>query len=107
MLQYTHATPTFIITEVLHAQDCGTAIALFATQAQESCQECRVLFLDIKSAFDHIWWNGLLQHLNCIACISICSKAFALFQSYLSSRYSYVVANAKGSSQYPIQAGVL
>ena len=45
----------------------------------------------------------MLQHLSCIG---ICSKAFALFQSYLSDRYLYVVANAKESSQYPIQAGV-
>ena len=31
---------------------------------------------------------------------------FALFQSYLSNRYLYVVANAQESSQYPIQAGM-
>ena len=57
--------------------------------------------LDIRGAFDCIWWNGLLQHLGCIS-----SKGFALFQSYLSNKYLYVVANAKESSQYPIQAGV-
>ena len=38
-----------------------------------------------------IWWNGLLQHLSCIG---IRNKAFALFQSYLSNRYLYVVANS-------------
>ena len=59
--------------------------------------------MDIKGAFDRIWWNGLLQHL---CCIGICSKAFALFQSYLSNRYLYVVANAKESYLYSIQAGV-
>ena len=85
------------------AQDCGTVIALFATQALELRQECRVVSLDIKGAFDRIWWNGLLQHLSCIG---VCGKAFALFRSYLSNRYLYVVANAKESSQYPIQAGV-
>ena len=37
------------------AQDCGTAIALFATQALESHQECQVVSLDIKGAFDHIF----------------------------------------------------
>ena len=45
----------------------------------------------------------LLQHLNCIG---IHSKAFALFQSYLSDRYLYVVANAQESLQYPIKVGV-
>ena len=85
------------------AQDCGTVIALFATQALELLQECRVVSLDIKGAFDRIWWNGLLQHLSCIG---IRGRAFALFQSYLSNRYLYVVANASESSQYPIQAGV-
>jgi len=48
--------------------------------------------------------NGLLQHLSCIG---IRRKAFALFQSYLSNRYLYVVANGQESSQHPIQAGVL
>ena len=84
-------------------QDCGTAIGLFATQVLESCQECQVVSLDIKGAFNYIWWNSLLQHLSCIGA---CGKAFALFQSYLSNRYLYVVANAKESSHYPIQAGV-
>ena len=85
------------------AQDCRTAIALFATQALELQQECRVVSLDIQGAFDHIWWNGLLQHLSCIG---IHSNAFALFQSYLSNRFLYVMANAQESSQYPIQAGM-
>ena len=86
------------------AQDCGTVIALFATQALELRQECQVVSLDIKGAFDCIWWNGLLQHLSCIG---IHGRAFALFQSYLSNRYLHVVANASESSQYLIQAGVL
>ena len=81
------------------AQDCGTVIALFATRVLELHPECRVVSLDIKGAFDHIWWDGLLQHLSCIG---IQGKAFALFQSYLSNRYLYVVANAKESSRYPI-----
>ena len=85
------------------AQDCGTAIALFATQTLESRQECRVVSLGIKGAFDHIWWSSLLQHLDCIG---VHSKAFVLFQSHLSNRYLHVVVNAKESSHYPIQAGM-
>ena len=45
----------------------------------------------------------MLQHLSCI---DDRGKAFTLFQSYLSNRYLYVVANAKESSHYPIHAGV-
>ena len=83
------------------AQDCGTAIALLTTL--ESHQECQVVSLDIKDALGCSWWNGLLQHLSCIG---IRSKTFALFQFCLSNRYLYVVANAKESSQYLIQARV-
>ena len=38
------------------AQECKTAIALFATQVLESCQECHVISLDIKGAFDHAYF---------------------------------------------------
>ena len=49
-------------------QDCKTAVALFSSQALESHQECQVISLGIKGAFNHIWWNGLLQHLSCGFC---------------------------------------
>ena len=45
------------------AQDCGTTIAFTATQALNRQQECYIVSLDIKGAFDRIWWNGLLNHL--------------------------------------------
>ena len=64
------------------AQDCGTVIALFATQVLELCQECRVVSLDIKGAFDRIWWDGLLQHLSCIG---IQGKAFPMQKNLLST----------------------
>ena len=38
--------------------------------------------LDIKGAFDHVRWDGLLEHLQSIGC---CGKVFRLFQSYLSN----------------------
>ena len=56
------------------AQDCGTAIGSFATQALELRQECQVVSLDIKGAFNHIWWDGLLHHI--FSCIGVCGKAF-------------------------------
>ena len=37
------------------AWDCGTSIALFATQALESRQEYQEVSLNIKGAFNCIW----------------------------------------------------
>ena len=45
------------------AQDCGTAIAFTAIQALEHCEECRIVSLDIRGAFNSVWWAGLLKHL--------------------------------------------
>ena len=45
------------------AQDCGATVAFVVTQALNSRQECRIVSLDIKAAFDKIWWSGLLNHL--------------------------------------------
>lgn len=44
-------------------QDCGAALEFTAIQALEHCQECRIVSLDIRGAFDSIWWGGLLQYL--------------------------------------------
>ena len=48
------------------AQDCGATIAFIATQAPNCQQECHIVSLDIKIAFDKIWWNGLPNHLQSI-----------------------------------------
>ena len=45
------------------AQDCGVTIAFIASQALNCRQELRIVSLDIKGAFDKIWWDGLLHHL--------------------------------------------
>ena len=36
------------------AQDCGAAMAFTATQALEDRQECRIVSLDIRGAFDSV-----------------------------------------------------
>ena len=59
--------------------------------------------LDIKGAFDRIWWSGLLNHLWSIG---FRQRAYSLMESYLSDRYLFVVANGQDSSLYPIMAGV-
>ena len=85
------------------AQDCGATIAFTATQALNRRQECRIVSLDIKGAFDRIWWNGLLNHL---CSIGFHQRAYSLMESYLSDRYLFVVANGQDSSLYPITAGI-
>ena len=85
------------------AQDFGATIAFIATQALNCRQELRIVSLDIKGAFDIIWWDGLLHHLWTIG---VHQKAFSLLKSYLSDRYLFVVANKKESSLYPVMTGV-
>ena len=85
------------------AQDCGETIAFIATQALNCRQELRIVSLDIKGAFDKIWWDGLLHHLWTIG---VHQKAFSLLKSYLSDCYLFVVANGKESSLYPVMTGV-
>ena len=83
-------------------QDCGVTIAFTATQALNRRQEYRIVSLDIKGAFDKIWWNGLLSHLWSIG---FCQKAYSSMESYLCNRCLFVVANGQNSSLYPIKAG--
>ena len=59
--------------------------------------------LDIKGAFDSVWWRGLLAHLWSIG---FRKKAFSLFESYLSSRYIRVVTPTDSSDLCPVTAGV-
>ena len=59
--------------------------------------------LDIKGAFDHVRWDGLLEHLRSIGC---CDKVFRLFQSYLTNRYIKVVTPFDSSDLHPVSAGV-
>jgi len=59
-------------------------------------QEPRVA-LNIKGAFDSVWWRGLLAHLQSIG---FHDKAISLFESYLSN---WVVTPLKSSN---LHAGV-
>ena len=66
--------------------------------------ECRIVSLDIRGAFDSVWWNGLLQHLWSVG---MRGKAYCLLCSYLCDRTLFVVAHGDTSSQRPFRAGVL
>jgi len=71
------------------AQDCGATIVFTAMQALERRMECRVVSLDIRGAFDSIWWNGLLQHLWSVG---LRGRVYKLICSYLNNRALFVVA---------------
>ena len=66
----------------------------------------RLVALDIKGAFDSVWWRGLLCHLRHIG---IGGLAYQLFTSYLSERTDFLyVTTAEGqSSVLAVSAGVL
>ena len=63
----------------------------------------RLVVLDIKGAFDRVWWRGLLAHLWSI---SFHDKVFQLFESYLSNPFMQVVTPLESSDLYPVTAGV-
>ena len=65
--------------------------------------EARLVAIDIKGAFDSVWWRGLLAHLWSIG---FCDKVFQLFESYLSNRFIRVVTPLESSDLYPVTAGV-
>ena len=72
------------------AQDCGAAIAFTAMQTLEHRKESRVVSLNIRGAFDSVWWNGLLQHLWSV---ELRGRVYKLMCSYLSNRTLFVVAH--------------
>ena len=61
--------------------------------------EARLVALDIKGAFDSVWWRGLLAHLWSIG---FRDKVFQLFESYLSNRFIRVVTPLESSDLYPV-----
>jgi len=65
--------------------------------------ECRIISLDIRGAFDSVWWDGLLQHLWSIG---MRSKAYSLMRSYLCDRTLFVVAHGDTLSRRTFTAGV-
>ena len=83
--------------------DAGVFLASVITSAINQRAEARLVALDIKGAFDSVWWRGLLAHLwN----IGFRDKAFRLFQSYLSDRFIRVVTSQDSSDLYSITARV-
>ena len=83
--------------------DAGVLLASTIITAINQRAEARLVALDIKGAFDSVWWKGLLTHLWSI---SFRDKVFRLFESYLSNRFIRVVTPLESSDLYPVTAGV-
>ena len=83
--------------------DTGVFLASTITTAINHQAEVRLVALDIKEAFDHVQWDGLLEHLWSIGCHG---KVFHLFKSYLSDRYIRVVTPIDSSDHHSISAGL-
>ena len=83
--------------------DAGVSLASTITTAINQRAEARLVALDIKGAFDSVWWKGLLAHLWSIG---FHDKTFRLFESYLSNRNIRVVTPLDSSELCPVTAGV-
>ena len=65
--------------------------------------EVQLVALDIKGAFDSVWWQDLLCHLRHIG---VGGLAYQLFTSYLSEHAMYVATADGKSSMLTVSAGV-
>ena len=61
------------------------------------------LFLDVSSAFDKVWHNGLLAKLGQIG---VGGSFFDILKSYLSDRRQVVTINGHKSEMIDIRSGV-
>ena len=71
--------------------------------AQTASEVCLVVYVDLKSAFDKVWVDGLLYKL---AKAGICGALSRWLHGYLSSRVSRVRVNGILSPSLPLLAGV-
>ena len=80
--------------------DAGVSLASTITTAINQRAEARPVALDIKGAFDSVWWKGLLAYLWSIG---FWDKVFRMFES---NRYIRVVTPSGSSDLYSVTAGV-
>ena len=59
--------------------------------------------LDVKGAFDRVWWARLKNRLESVG---MCGPALCLLKSYLKRRFIRVVLNAVASADKEIGSGV-
>ena len=66
-------------------------------------KETRAIFLELSTAFDRVWHDGLLYKLECNG---ISAHLLSLLGNFLANRRQRVVLNGKSSQWAPISAGV-
>jgi len=85
--------------------DAGTSLASTIASAINQRAEVRLVALDIKGAFDHVRWDGVLEHLRSIGHRLPWSDV--PFVSVLFIRiYIRVVTSSDSSDLYRISAGI-
>lgn len=72
-------------------------------QAIENQKEVRVIFLDIKKAFDKCWHKGIIHKLSKSG---IAGNLLVWFEDYLKNRMQRVVINGQFSDWCKVEAGV-
>ena len=82
--------------------NAGVSLASTITTAINQCAEAQLVALDIKGAFNSVWWKGLLAHLWSIG---FQDKVFRMFVSYLFDQYIRVVTTSGYSDLHSITAG--
>ena len=65
--------------------------------------EVRGVFLDMCTAFDRVWHDGLLYKLKLSG---MCGRYYNLIQSFLDNRHQRAVLNSKSSKWSLVEAGV-
>ena len=83
--------------------DAGISMTGSVVAALNQRAEVRLVALDIKGAFDSVWWQGFLCYLRHIG---VGGLAYQLFTSYLSERAMYVATADGQSSMLTVSAGV-
>lgn len=83
--------------------DYGALLSMTLADHLERGDEVLVVSLDVKGAFDKVWWKGLLVHLRSIG---VRGRAYRLLENYLCDRSLAVVARGDISGSRSIGSGV-
>jgi hypothetical protein len=83
--------------------DYGSALTFEILKTLDHRGEGILVSLDVKGAFDRVWWARLKARLNAKG---LCRKALKLLHSYLWKRFIQVVNNGQRSSEKEIFSGV-
>ena len=83
--------------------DYGSAMSFKIHDELEQRNEILIVSLDVKGAFDRVWWARLKNRLDARG---MRGKALRLIRSYLHERHIQVVAGGESSLEKEIFSGV-